>query len=128
MNDTRITMTIFLNIILAILVFLAASSGVSKIMLAEQDVNFFSNYGFSNPALIAFGAAQLLGGILLIFRKTRVIGAVIVGITFLISMALLILAQSWLFTAVTLIALLMLGVVTMKHQKTALAESNSGEQ
>ena len=110
-------MKIILNVILAILVFLAVSSGATKIMLMEQDVRFFSNFGFTNPILIIFGATQLVGGILLILKKTRVIGASIVAITFLISVVLLVMAQNWLFTAVTFIALLMLGAVIKQQLK-----------
>ncbi|WP_126454745.1 hypothetical protein [Sulfuriflexus mobilis] len=47
-------MSILLKVNLAILVFLAASSGVTKIMLMPQDVEFFGNYGFTNPILMLF--------------------------------------------------------------------------
>ena len=49
-------MKIVLNIILAILVFLALAAGVTKIMLMPQDVEFFGKYGFTNSILIAYGA------------------------------------------------------------------------
>ncbi len=42
-------------ILLAILTFLAVSSGVMKVMLVQQDVEFFGRYGFSDAMLIAFG-------------------------------------------------------------------------
>ena len=60
--------------ILAILTLLAVSSGITKILLMPQDVNFFGKYGFSDPILIAFGSVQLLGGLLLVFTKTRFAG------------------------------------------------------
>ena len=47
-------------------------------MLMPQDVEFFGKYGFTNPILIAYGAAQVIGGILLIIQKARFVGAVIV--------------------------------------------------
>jgi hypothetical protein len=43
--------------ILAILTLLAVSSGITKILLMPQDVNFFGKFGFSDPILIAFGKA-----------------------------------------------------------------------
>ncbi|GJM06113.1 MAG: hypothetical protein DHS20C09_21090 [marine bacterium B5-7] len=112
-------MKIFNWIILAILVFLAVSSGVTKIMLMEQDVEFFSTYGFTNPLLIAYGTAQVIGGLLLIPPKTRVLGAIIVAITFVISLVMLIMANSWLFTVVTIISLLLLGMVIRERLMTA---------
>ncbi len=60
--------------ILAILALLAVSSGITKILLMPQDVDFFGKYGFSNPLLIAYGSVQLLGGFLLAFTKTRFAG------------------------------------------------------
>ncbi len=104
-------MNIFLKVILTILVFLAISSGVTKILLMPQDVEFFGNYGFTNPMLIAYGVAQLIGGILLIIQNTRIYGAVIVAITFLISAVVLILAGNILFTIITFVAIIMLGMI-----------------
>jgi hypothetical protein len=50
------SMNLFLNVILIILVLLAISSGATKIMLMQQDVEFFGNYGFTNSMLITYGA------------------------------------------------------------------------
>lgn len=97
------TMKIFFYIILAILVFLAISSGVTKILLMPQDVEFFGQYGFSNPILIAYGLTQLVGGIILAIPKTRVIGTAIVAVTFLISAVVLFLSGNIPITIVTLV-------------------------
>lgn len=77
----------------------------------QQDVEFFGEYGFTDPFLIAFGAAQLIGGILLIIQKTRLLGATIVAVTFLISAVLLIMAGNIPFTIFTFVALFMLGLI-----------------
>lgn len=110
-------MNIYLNVILSILVFLAVSSGVTKIMLMPQDVEFFGNYGFTNPILITYGGVQVIGGILLVFRKTRFFGALIVAITFLISAAVLIMARNIPVTIITVVAVLMLGVIMKQSLK-----------
>lgn len=104
-------MKIFLNVILVILVFLAISSGITKIILMQQDVEFFGKYGFTNPILISYGTAQLFGGILLILPKTRVIGAILVAITFLISAVVLVLEGNIPVTIITLTFVLLLGVI-----------------
>ena len=98
-------------ILLAILTFLAVSSGVMKVMLVQQDVEFFGRYGFSNAMLIAFGIVQLIGGVLLPLKKTRFVGAAIVAITFLISLAILIMDGNISVSIVTAIATLLLFVV-----------------
>ena len=104
-------MKVFLNVILVILVLLAVSSGITKIILMQQEVAFFGQYGFTNPILISYGAAQLLGGVLLILPKTRVVGAVLVAITFLISAVVLGLAGNIPVTLITLFFVLLLGVI-----------------
>ena len=85
-------MKIFMNIVLAILVLLAFSSGIVKIMLIEVEVQFYGSHGFTNSVLIAFGAIQLAGGLLLIAPKTRSVGGLIIAISFLISAVLLLIS------------------------------------
>ena len=100
--------------ILAILTLLAVSSGITKILLMPQDVDFFSKYGFSDPLLIAYGSVQLLGGLLLVFTKTRFAGAAIVAVTFLVSLAMLLMDGNVPVSIVTAVATLLL-VVVMKR-------------
>ncbi|MEE9336045.1 MAG: DoxX family protein [Granulosicoccaceae bacterium] len=107
-------MKIFYYIVLVILIFLAVSSGISKIMLMEQDVEFFGQYGFTSSILIVFGAVHIIGGILLALPKTRIVGAVVVGISFLISAVVLILAGNIPVAVVTFLALLLLVFVAKK--------------
>ena len=114
-------MKIFYNIIITILIFLAVSSGFTKIILMQQDVAFFAQYGFTNPILIAFGAIQLLGGILLALPKTRVIGAVLVATTFLISAVILIMADNMSIAVITLIFVMLLGLI-MKQSMNKVAQ------
>ena len=98
-------------IILTVLVLLAVSSGAAKIVLLQQDVDFFGKYGFSNWLLIAFGVAQLLGGLLMVVSKTRLAGAVVVATTFLVSLALLLVEGNIPVSIVTTVAILLLGTV-----------------
>ena len=98
-------------IIVVILILLALASGVAKILLMEQDVNFFGKYGISGGMLIAFGFVQVLGGLLMTLAKTRFTGAAIVAITFLASLVMLLLDGNIPVSIVTGIALLLLGAV-----------------
>lgn len=98
-------------VLLAILTFLAVASGMTKILLMQQDVEFFGRYGFTNPALIAFGLVQLIGGILLPFKKTRFSGAAIVASTFLASLVILLMDGNIPISIVTLIATLLLFLI-----------------
>ena len=104
-------------IILATLTLLAVSSGITKILLMQQDVEFFGKYGFSDPILIAFGLAQLVGGLLLVFTKTRFVGAAIVAVTFLVSLAILLIEGNVPVSIITVVATLLLGVVMKQSWK-----------
>lgn len=111
-------MKIFLNVILVILVSLAVSSGGTKIMLMQQDVEFFGQYGFTNPILIAFGVTQLVGGVLLAIAKTRIVGALIVMFTFLISLVVLVIAGDIPVAIVTFISVLFLVFIISQSIKS----------
>jgi len=111
-------MNLTFKIILAILVFLAISSGVTKIMLMPQDVEFFGAYGFSNAMLTAFGATQLIGGIIMVIPKLRMYGAIIVAITFLVSLALLVIDGNLLVAGITIVATVLLGWVAKLSRNT----------
>lgn len=107
-------------IILVILILLAVSSGITKILLMQQDVEFFGKYGFSNPILVTFGLIQLIGGLLLVFSRTRFVGAVVVAITFLVSLVVILMEGNIPVGITTVIATLLLGVVMKQSwQSTA---------
>ena len=95
------------------------SSGITKIQLMQQDVNFFGKYGFSNPILIAYGLVQLIGGLLLVFTITRFVGATIVAITFLISLVMLLMEGNIPVSIATVIATLLLGVIMKQSWQPA---------
>ena len=120
------SMKIVSTIVLLLLMFLAISAGVAKLGLMQQDVDFFGKYGFSNPMLIAFGVAQLIGGIFLAFRKTRFWGAAIVAVTFLISLVLLLIEGNVAVSIVTLVAIVLLGVVMKQSWHAASSEQQNG--
>ena len=80
-------------------------------MLMPQDVDFFGQYGFSNPILIAYGLIQLAGGLLLLVPKTRIIGAFIVMLTFLISAAVLLMSGNIPVGFITLVFVALAGLL-----------------
>lgn len=104
-------MKIAYSVLLVLLTALAILSGIAKIALMPNDVEFFGRYGFSNSMLIAFGAAQLLGGVLLPWKKTRFVGAAVVALTFLVSLAVLLIEGNIPVGTVTAIATILLFVV-----------------
>ncbi len=116
-------MKIVSTIILVVLILLAVSSGITKVALMQQDVDFFGKYGFSNPILIVYGLVQIIGGLLMVFRRTRFSGAAVVAVTFLISLAVLLMEGNLPVSIATIVATLFLGVTMKQSWKTADPES-----
>lgn len=90
--------------VLILLIFLAVSSGITKIMLMEQDVEFFGKYGFTDPLLMGFGITQLVGGVMMTLGKTRFVGAALVAFTFIVSLVILALESNFMMAGITAIA------------------------
>ncbi|MBT8081130.1 MAG: DoxX family protein [Gammaproteobacteria bacterium] len=104
-------MKIAFSILLLLLTALAVLSGIAKIALIPNDVEFFGRYGFSDFMLITFGAVQLTGGILLPWKRTRLVGSTVVALTFLVSLTILIVDGNIPVSIVTAVATLLLFVV-----------------
>lgn len=102
------------TILLILLALLAIASGAAKVFLLPQEVGFFGKYGFSDWILIVYGAMQLVGGVLLPFKKTRLIGAIVIAATFLVSLGLLILEGNVVVSVVTGVVIVLLGLVVRR--------------
>lgn len=118
-------MKVFFYIVLVLLVFLAVSSGITKILLMPQDVEFFGQYGFSNPILISYGIAQVIGGILLATPRTRGLGAATIACTFIISAVILFLAGNIAVAVVTLIFTALLGLIARLNAALTQSEKTA---
>lgn len=119
-------MKVFFYSAVVLLVLLAVSSGITKILLMPQDVEFFGKYGFSHPLLIAFGTLQVVGGIFLSVSKTRLIGALIVACSFLVSAVVLVVSGDILLALVTCLFIAVLGFVSRYHSIHVRQQSSPG--
>jgi hypothetical protein len=95
-------MKITTKIALAVMMFLAAASGIAKILLIPQEVAFFGAFGFNKYLLMGFGLLQVLGAILLLVAKSRMFGITLVGVTFVVSALVLLTAGKIATALVTL--------------------------
>lgn len=75
-------------IVIAVIYVLAALSvaaGIPKILQMPQELGFLNAIGFSAIAVSIFGIVQFIGGVLLLWKKSRLPGAVVAGLAFLVS-------------------------------------------
>ena len=110
-------MRVLFYILLVINVLLAISSGISKVLLMPQEVEFFGEFGFNNTILMGFGALQCFAGITMAIPKTRLLGLAIGAITFLISAVILFFANKITMVLITLAFVLILGWLASFHRK-----------
>ena len=102
------------SIILVLLTLLSISAGVTKLMQVPQEVEFLNNAGLNNIAIILFGVLQVIGGILLIFKKTRKIGALVTAIAFAISTILIFMTGKLAFGFVSILPILLAAFIFHK--------------
>ncbi len=110
-------MKIFKIIILVLLILLGISSGTAKIMLIPGEMEFFQGAGFSKTLIVLFGITQLIGGILLVFKKVRKQGAIIIAITFCISTVFIFLSGKIAFGFFSILPILLAGIIVKGNVK-----------
>jgi len=103
------------TIILILLTLLGISAGVAKLMQMPQEVEFLNNAGLNNTTIILFGVLQVVGGILLIFTKTRKIGALITAVAFAISTITIFMAGKLAFGFFSILPILLAAFVYHKN-------------
>lgn len=90
---------------------LSITAGLPKIGRIPQEVQFFADTGCGTSALVAFGILQLGGGAMLIFRSSRVPGAVVAAVMFLASAVMLLRSGEVAFGLVSLLPVVMAAIV-----------------
>jgi hypothetical protein len=109
---------------LLILILLGTSAGIVKIIKMPQELEFFQAIGLSEMSLVLFGAAQLIGGVLLVFQRSRLIGALMSAVTFSASAVMVFSTGAFGFGAVSLLPVLMSGwIIRSNIQRNSAALS-----
>lgn len=71
--------------ILVLIILLSMAAGGAKIMNMPQEIQLFTEAGLHPGWLVPFGLLQLLAGLAAIFGRTRLIGATLMALGFLVS-------------------------------------------
>lgn len=102
-----------LKLNLFLLTVLCLSTGLVKVFGMKEEVELFARVGITHGLFVAFGVAQLLAGVALIFPRTRRYGAAAIIPTFFIATYALFVSHvqpfgylSFLFIAMALVPLL----------------------
>lgn len=90
-------------------------------MQIPQEMDFFQGeMGFDANAIVLFGVVQLVAGVLLGFKKSRAIGALVLAITLVISTIIIFMAGKTGFGLVSMLPIAMAAVVIKKNNGEAV--------
>ena len=110
------------TVIWILLALLGVAAGTAKMLQTPQEMAFFHDQlGFGAEAIMAFGLLQFVAGILLVFKKTRLVGAAPLGVTLLLSSIVIFMAGQIGFAVLSLLPVLMADLVVwfeIKAKKT----------
>ena len=91
-----------------VLVLLGIAAGVAKMMQMPQEMAFFQDtLGFSADLIVAFGALQFFSGLMMVFKKTRLAGSLILGLTLFLSCIVIFMSGNIAFGLVSAIPVIM---------------------
>ena len=95
-----------------LLALLGVAAGVAKMMQVPQEMAFFQGeLGFGSNTIVTFGVLQFIGGLMIVFKKTRLTGAILLGLTLFLSSVVIFMSGKIVFGLVSLIPVLMADVL-----------------
>jgi len=95
-----------------LLALLGVAAGVAKILQMPQEMAFFQGeLGYSSRVIVVFGIFQLVGGLMVVIKKTRLPGSILLGLTMFLSAIVIFMSGSILLGLVSLLPVLMADVV-----------------
>ena len=116
-------MKILKIIIISLVTLLCIAAGLAKVLQSEQEVAYLKRFGLSTALIVAFGKVQLGSGILLIFPKTRLFGAVLAITAFVTSTIMILVGGNLVFSLLSTIPITLVCVIVyLEHAKTGQAQ------
>lgn len=110
-------------LIIAIVVLLSIAAGLAKVMQTPQEMEFLQGLGLSAVVIIAFGSVQILGGVLLVPRKTRLPGAVLATSALVVSTVLIFVGGNVTFGLVSILPVALACVII--YQSAGVTQNKS---
>jgi len=104
-------MDLLRKINVALLVLLGGAAGFAKVTQAPPEMAFFAGLGLGAMMVVVFGVVQIAGALSLIFKKTRFIGAILLDVTFSLSIVMILMTGQIGFALISVVPVLMAGWV-----------------
>tara|TARA_R110002096_G_scaffold57426_2_gene145612 strand:- start:22712 stop:23080 length:369 start_codon:yes stop_codon:yes gene_type:complete len=94
---------------------LSIAAGIPKIMQMPQELQFLSSIGLSGILVSVVGAVQVLGGVLLVPLSTRLVGAGVAEMAFIVSSIAIFTSGNTQFGIISLLPIVLLNVILLVH-------------
>jgi len=101
-------------LIVAVIAILSVAAGLAKVMRSPQEIEFLQGLGLSIFVIMVFGLIQIIGGVLMAPERTRMPGAVLVTLGFVISTVLIFIGGNVTFGLISVIPAALAGVISYK--------------
>jgi len=98
-------------LIIAIIALLSIAAGLAKLMQAPAEMEFLQGLGLSSGLIMAFGLVQVVGGVLLAIKKTRMPGAILVTLAFAVSTILIFIGGNTVFGLFSILPVALAGLI-----------------
>ena len=105
-------------LIIAIVALLSIAAGLAKVMQTQQEVEFLQSFGLGSALIVAFGLVQIMGGVLLVPRKTRLLGAVLAASALVVSTVLIFVGGNLVFGLVSMLPVALTCVIIYQCVRT----------
>ena len=105
-------------LIIAIVALLSIAAGLAKVMQTQQEMEFLQSFGLSSALIVAFGLVQISGGVLLVPGKTRILGAVLAALAFVVSTVLIFVGGNLVFGLVSMLPIALACVIIYQTART----------
>ena len=115
-------MNILRKLNFVLVTFLGITAGIPKVMRLPAEVTFFDNAGLSGPTIVVFGVLQMIGGVLLLFPKTRTWAAASTAIMFFSSAVMVLVSGQLSFGCLSLLPVFMAGFVSVDNARKRTAK------
>lgn len=104
-------MKIVLKINWVLVTLLSIATGVFKVLEQEEDIELYKIVEMNENMVFALGVVQLIGGVLLIPAKTRILGAIIMISTFILATFAVYANELYTFGAISILFIVMAALV-----------------
>lgn len=110
-------------LIIAIIALLSIAAGLAKVMQTQQELEFLQGFGLSSTLIVAFGLVQISGGVLLVLKKTRMLGAVLATSALVISTVLIFIEGNLAFGLVSIVPIALACVIIYQSARTTQSKA-----